>query len=99
MGVEAAVGAHRELPARPGVAHPRHRLTQEVCGPPSGVSTARAQPRHQHLTRTGRHREQRVIAAYARVAVVTGALLRQAIGLAERRVRNGNLPLIGCPTR
>ena len=41
--VEAAVGAHRELPARPGVAHPRHRLKN---GPPGGVGAALAQLIH-----------------------------------------------------
>ena len=70
MVVEAAVGAHRELSARSGVAYPRHRLTQEVCGPPSGVGAALAQARHQHVTRPGRNREQRVIAARTRVAGV-----------------------------
>ena len=73
--VEAAVGAHRQLPARPGVAHPRHRLTQEVGGAAGSVGAALAQPRHQHVTRPGRNGEQRVIAAHARVAVVAGALL------------------------
>ena len=86
MVVEAAVGAHRELPARSGAAHPRHRLTQEVGGAAAAVRAALAQPRHQHLTRPGRHREQRVIAARARVAGLAGALLGQAVGLAERRV-------------
>ena len=86
MVVEAAVGAHRELPARSGSADPRHRLTQEVGGAAGSVGAALAQPRHQHVTRPGRHREQRVVAARARVAVVPGALLRQAVGLADRRV-------------
>ena len=86
MVVEAAVGAHRQLPARSGSAHPRYRLTQEVGGPPGGVGAALAQPRHQHVTRPGRNREQRVIAAHARVAVVPGALLGEAVGLADRRV-------------
>ena len=30
MGVEAAVGPHRELSPGPGVAHPPHRLTQDT---------------------------------------------------------------------
>ena len=55
-------------------------------GPPSGVGAALAQPRHQHVTRPGRNGEQRVIAAHARVAVLPGALLRQAVGLADRRI-------------
>ena len=86
MVVEAAVGAHRELSRRPGVAHPRHRLTQEVRGAAGGVGAALAQPRHQHLTRPGRNGEQRVIAAHARVAVLPGALLGEAVGLADRRI-------------
>ena len=86
MVVEAAVGAHRELPRRPGSADPTHRLTQEVSGAAAAVRAALAQPRHQHVTRPGRHREQRVIAARARVAGLAGTLLGQAVGLAERRV-------------
>ena len=86
MVVEAAVGAHRQLPARSGSAHPRHRLTQEVGGAAGGVGAALAQARHQHVTRPGRNREQRVIAARTRVAGVAGALLGEAVGLAERRV-------------
>ena len=84
--VEAAVGAHRELPARSGSAHPAHCLTQEVGGAAGGVRAALAQPRHQHLAAAGRNREQRVIAARARVAGLAGALLGEAVGLAERRV-------------
>ena len=73
-------------PLAPAVAYPRHRLTQEVRGAAGGVGAALAQPRHQHVTRPGRHREQRVIAARARVAGLAGALLGQAVGLAERRI-------------
>ena len=40
VGVEAAVGPRRELPAGSGVAHPPHRFTQEVGGAPSGVGVA-----------------------------------------------------------
>ena len=86
MVVEAAVGAHRQLPARSGSADPAHRLTQEVGGAAGGVGAALAQPGHQHVTRPGRNGEQRVIAAHARVAVVPGALLGQAVGLADRRI-------------
>ena len=57
-----------------------------MCGAAGGVGAALAQPRHQHVTRPGRNGEQRVIAAHARVAVVPGALLRQAVGLTDRRV-------------
>ena len=55
-------------------------------GAAGSVRAALAQPRHQHVTRPGRNGEQRVIAAHARVAVVPGALLRQAVGLTDRRV-------------
>ena len=53
VGVKAAVGAHRELSPGPSVAHPSHRLTQEVGGAPSGVGAALAQPRHQHVAGSG----------------------------------------------
>ena len=86
MSIEATVGPHRQLSARSGSADPADRLTQEVGGPPGGVGTALAQPGHEHVTAPGRNREQRVVAAHAGVAVVPGALLRQAIGLADRRV-------------
>ena len=68
MVAEATVGAHREMLASSGSAHARHRLTQEVGGAAGGVGAALAQPPHQHVTRPGRHREQRVIAARTVVA-------------------------------
>ena len=37
VGVEAAVGPRRKLPAGPGTANPAHRFTQEVGGAPSGI--------------------------------------------------------------
>ena len=37
VDIAAAVGPHRELPPGPTVAHPSHRLTQEVGGAPNGV--------------------------------------------------------------
>ena len=86
VSIEATVGPHRQWSVRSGSADPADRLTQEVGGPPGGVGTALAQPGHEHVTAPGRNREQRVIAAHARVAVVPGTLLRQAIGLADRRV-------------
>ncbi len=49
VGVEAAVGPRRKLPAGPGTANPAHRFTQEVGGAPSGVGAALAQPGHQHV--------------------------------------------------
>ena len=53
VGVEAAVGPHRELTRGTSVAHPAHRLTQEVSGAPSGVGAALTQPRHQHVAGSG----------------------------------------------
>ena len=53
MGVAAAVSPHGELSPGPAVAHPSHRLTQEVGGAPSGVGAALAQPRHQHVAGAG----------------------------------------------
>ena len=40
MGVEAAVGPHGECSLGSGVAHPAHRLTQEVGGAPRRVGAA-----------------------------------------------------------
>ena len=70
VGVEAAVSPHRELPPGPAVAHPSHRLAQEVGGAPNSVGAALAQPSHQHVAGTGGHGQQRVIAPLAGVAVV-----------------------------
>ena len=41
VGVEAAVGPHRELSPGPAVANPAHRFTQELGGAPSGVGQQR----------------------------------------------------------
>ena len=83
MGIEAAVGPPGELPRGPGVAHPSHRLAQEVSSAPGGVGAALPQPGHQHVSGTGGDGQQRVIAPLAGVAVVAGALLGQAVGLAD----------------
>ena len=87
VGVEPAVGPHRELSPGPAVAHPPHRLTQEVGGATGGVGPALAQPGHQHLAGAGGNGQQRVIAAGAGVAVVARSLLGQSIGLADGRVQ------------
>ena len=87
MGVEAAVGPHRELSPGPAVAHPPHRLTQEVGRATGGVGPALAQPGHQHLAGAGGNGQQRVIAAGAGIAVVARSLLGQSIGLADGRVQ------------
>ena len=60
-------------PLAPPVAHPPHRLPQEVGGAAGGVGAALAQPGHQHVAAAGGGREQRVIATGAGIAVV-GAL-------------------------
>ena len=87
VGIEAAVGAHRELFPGPAVAHPSHRLTQEVGGALNGVGAALTQPRHQHVAGSGGNGQQRVIAPLAGVAVVAGAFLGQPIGFADGGVQ------------
>ena len=87
MGVEAAVGPHRELSAGPGVAHPSHRLAQEVGGAPSGVSPALPEPDHQDVAGAGGDGQQRVITSLAGVAVVAGSLLGQPVSLADGGVQ------------
>ena len=99
MGVEAAVGPHRELSAGPAVAHPPHRFTQEVGGAASGVGSALTQPRHQHLPGASGHGQQRVIAPLARVAMVARPLLGQTMGLADGGVQvDGQRPVAGSGT-
>ena len=44
MGVEAAVGPHRELTPGPGITHAAQRLPQEVGGAAGGVGPALTQP-------------------------------------------------------
>ena len=75
VGIEAAVGPHREWSGGSSMAHPTHRLTQEVGGAPSGVGPALAQPRHQHVAGAGGDGQQRVIAPLAGVAMVAGPSL------------------------
>ena len=70
VGVEAAVGPHGEWSGGPGVTHPPHRLPQEVGRAPRRVGSALAQSGHQHLSGSGGHGEERVIAPLAGVAVV-----------------------------
>ena len=65
VGIEAAVGPHRELSPGPSMAHPAHGLPQEVGGAAGGVGPALAQPRHQHLSGAGGDGQQRVIAPLA----------------------------------
>ena len=53
VGIEAAVSPHGELHPGPGMAHPPHRLAQEVGGAAGGVGPALAQPGHQHVAGAG----------------------------------------------
>ena len=71
VGIEAAVGPHRESSAGSGVAHPPHRLAQEVGGTPNSVGAALAQRGHQHVSGAGSHGQERVIAPLAGIAVVS----------------------------
>ena len=73
----------RESSVGPGVAHPSHRLPQEVGGAAGGVGPALAQPGHQHVSGAGGDGQQRVVAPLAGIAVVAGALLGQSVGLAD----------------
>ena len=59
VGIEAAVGPHRELSPGSTVAHPPQRLTQEVGGAAGGVGAALAQPGHQHVAGAGGDGQQR----------------------------------------
>ena len=81
VGMEAAVGAHGELPAGPAVAHPAHRLPQKVGGAAGGVGPALPQPGQQHAAGAGGNGRQRVIAPLAGVAVAAGALLGQSAAI------------------
>ena len=83
MSVEAAVGPHRELAPGPGVAHPPHRLTQEVGSAAGGVGAALAQPGHQHVSGSGGDGQQWVIAPLAGVTMVSRPFLVQSVGLAD----------------
>ena len=44
VGIEAAVGPHRELSPGPSMAHPAHGLPQEVGGAAGGVGPAEIRP-------------------------------------------------------
>ena len=99
VGVEAAVGPHRELSCGPSMAHPSHGLPQEVGGAPSGVGAALAQPRHQHVAGSSGHGQQRVIAPLASVAMVSRPLLGEPVGLADGGVQvDGQRPVAGSGT-
>ena len=83
VGIEAAVGPHREWSLGPSVAYSADGLPQEVGGAPGGVGPSLPQPGHQHLAGASGHGDEGVIAPSVGVAVVAGALLVQAVGLAD----------------
>ena len=85
--VEAAVGTHGEWPGGSGVAHPAHRLPQEVGGAPRRIGSTLPQSGHQHVPGVSGHGQERVIAPLAGVAVMARALLGQAVGLADGGVQ------------
>ena len=87
VGIETAVGPHRELSPGSAVAYPSHRLPQEVSSAPNGDGPALAQPGHQHVAGAGGNGQQRVIATGAGIAVVARSLLGHAVGLADGRVQ------------
>ena len=96
VGIETAVRLHRELSGGPGVAHPSDRLSEEVGRAPGGVGPALTETGHQHLFGAGSHGQQRVIASLAGVAVMAGALLAQAISLADSGVQvDSQRPIAG----
>ena len=100
VGVEATVGPHRDLSRGPGITHPPQGFAQEVSSDSGGVGPALPEPGHEHLTGASGHGEERVIAPLAGVAVVSGALLGQAIGLADGGVQvDGERPVAGTSPR
>ena len=81
-----------------GVSHSAQRLPQEVGGAPGGVGPALTQLGHQHLAGAGGDGQQRVIAPLAGVAVATGALVAQSVGLADGGIEiNGQRAVAGPP--
>ena len=86
VGIEAAVGPHRELAPGSAAAHPPHRFTQEVGSAAGGDGPALAQAGQQHVAGAGGDGRQRVTAPRTGVAVVAGALWGQSAGLADRRI-------------
>ena len=94
VGIEAAVGPHREWSPGPSVAHPSHRFTREVGGAPSGVGPALAQSGQQHVAGASSHGQQRMIAPLAGVAVAARSFLGRSIGLADGGVQvDGQRPV------
>ena len=80
-----------------GVAHPAHRLPQEVVRAPRGVGPTLAQPHHQHVAGVRGDGQQRVIAPLAGVTMATGALLAQSVGLADGGVQVDGQRLVAGP--
>jgi hypothetical protein len=84
--VEPRVSAHGQLATGPGLPHSPDRLAQEVGGTSHRVGVSLAQARHEHVAGPGGNGKQRMVSAHPGVAVVTGALLLQPVGLADRGV-------------
>ena len=101
VAIEAAVGPHRELSCSPAVAHPPHRLTEEVGGA-AGRCWARPSRRRDISTSPvqAAMASSWVIPSRAGVAVVARSLLGQSIGLADGGVQvNGQGPVAGSRPR
>jgi hypothetical protein len=83
---EPRVGAHGQLPAGAGAAHPCDQLVDEPCGAAGGVGPAGALAGVQHLAGVGTGGNKRVVAKGVGVAV-GGALLVVAVHLAHGGVQ------------
>ena len=81
-------------PLTPGIAHPTQSFAKEVGGAPGGVGPALTEAGHQHFPGAGGDGQQWVIAPLAGVAVTAGALLGQAVGLADGLIKvDGQRPI------
>ena len=100
VGVEAAVGPHRELTLGPGVAHPAQRLPQEMSRSPGGIGPA---PPGDGPSAPHRCRQPRPAAGDSPAGrcspgldLAAGALLAQTISLADSGINiDGQGPVAG----
>jgi hypothetical protein len=90
---EARVAAHEDLAGGGGAADASDQLVEEARRAGLGVRRARTEPDVQHLVGAGAGRQQRVVAAPARVPV-GGALLLIAVHLADEGVEVDHQPLL-----
>ena len=75
VGVEAAVGPRRKLPAGPGTANPALTVSRRKWAAPRAVlARPSLQPGHQHVAGAGGDGQQGVIAPLAGIAVVARSL-------------------------